>query len=116
MSNAQSFSEKFADASDQLSAKVKELIEEGNVRRIIVRNAEGTELLNLPLNGGAIVGGVLALAAPLVATVGAVATLASPLKVEIVRVNEDDVEVTEFVQITGSSETDPVDEEVQDAN
>ena len=36
----------------KLKEKLKELIHEGNVRRIIIRNAEGRTLLDMPLNAG----------------------------------------------------------------
>ena len=55
-----------------LMAKLKELIREGNVRRIILKNPEGRVLLDMPLNAGiagaallllgAAVGGILVLA------------------------------------------------------
>ena len=56
----------------KLKAKLKELMREGNVRRIIVRNSQGRTLLDMPLSAGlagalllpfwAAVGGILALA------------------------------------------------------
>ena len=36
----------------KLKEQLKELIREGNVRRIIIRNAEGRTLLDMPLNAG----------------------------------------------------------------
>jgi hypothetical protein len=59
-------------AGGKLKAKLKELMREGNVRRIIVRNSQGRTLLDMPLSAGlagalllpfwAAVGGILALA------------------------------------------------------
>jgi uncharacterized protein DUF4342 len=56
----------------KLKAKLKELIREGNVRRVIIRNREGRVLLDMPLNAGVVgaallpfwvaVGGIVALA------------------------------------------------------
>jgi len=37
---------------EKLKAKLKELIHEGNVRRVIVRNGDGRTLLDFPLNAG----------------------------------------------------------------
>ena len=39
-------------AGDKLKSTLKDLIREGNVRRIIVRNATGRTLLDMPLNAG----------------------------------------------------------------
>ncbi len=43
---------------DQIVAKVKELVHEGNVRRITIKNAQGTTLVVIPLSVG-VVGAVL---------------------------------------------------------
>lgn len=43
------FQEEFEVTSDRVVAKVKELIREGNVRRIIIKNERGKVLLEFPL-------------------------------------------------------------------
>lgn len=60
--------EEFTVNSDNLVSKVQELINESNVRRILIKNAEGRTLLEIPLTAG-LVGGAFGLAffAPLVA-------------------------------------------------
>jgi hypothetical protein len=58
---------------EELLAKVRELIHEGNTRRIIVIGDDGTTLLEIPLTAG-IVGTVVA---PALVAVGAIAALAS---------------------------------------
>lgn len=58
---------------EELLAKVRELIHEGNTRRIIVIGDDGTTLLEIPLTAG-IVGTVMA---PALVAVGAIAALAS---------------------------------------
>ena len=60
--------EEFSVNSDNLVSKVQELINESNVRRIVIKNAEGRVLLEIPLTAG-LVGGAVGLAffAPLVA-------------------------------------------------
>ena len=73
--------EEFKVTGDKLKEKLKELIREGNVRRIILKNPTGRVLLNLPLNAG-VVG--LALA-PLWAAVAAVAVLATDYTVVVER-------------------------------
>lgn len=56
-----------------LLRRVKELVHQGNIRRITIRNAEGKSVLVIPLTVG-IAGAVLL---PLWAAVGAIAALAS---------------------------------------
>ena len=58
---------------DGLLAKVKELIHEGNIRRIIIKNSDGKTLIEIPLTIG-----VVGLAfAPVLAAIGALAALAA---------------------------------------
>ncbi len=68
-------------AGDQLVAKVKELIKEGNVRRIIIKNEEGKTLMEIPLTF-AVVGAVIA---PMLAAVGAVAGLVANCTIVVER-------------------------------
>lgn len=77
--------EEFKVSGEQLIAKVKELINEGNVRRIIIKNKEGKTLIELPLTVG-VVGAVLA---PVLAAVGAVAALVTECSILVER-DEDD--------------------------
>ena len=72
-------------AGNQLVERVKELIAEGNVRRLILRTQEDKLILEIPLTAGAVVGGVLTLFAPLLAALGALAALVARVKVQIVR-------------------------------
>lgn len=60
--------EEFAVNSDNLMSKVQELINESNVRRIVIKNADGRAVLEIPLTAG-LAGGAFGLAffAPLVA-------------------------------------------------
>src|SRR5687768_9761465 len=53
------FNEELEVAGSQLVERVRELIEEGTVRRLIIRNAEGRTLLEIPLSFGAVAGGAL---------------------------------------------------------
>jgi len=69
----------------QLVERVKELVAEGNVRRLIIRNAEGNTLIEIPLTAGVVVGGALTLLAPLLAALGAMAALLAKFKIEVVR-------------------------------
>jgi hypothetical protein len=66
---------------DALRDKVKELLHEGNVRRIVVRNSEGQTVMELPLTFG-VLG---AAAAPMLTAVGAISALAAHWKLEVER-------------------------------
>lgn len=66
-------SEEFKVSGKELVDKVKDLIHQGNIRRIIIKNEEGISLFELPVTAAAV--GVL-LAAPL-AAVAAIAAMVS---------------------------------------
>ena len=68
-------------SGSNLKAKLKELVREGNVRRVIVRNAEGRTLLDMPLNAG-FAGAVLL---PFWAAVGAIVALAKDFTIAVER-------------------------------
>lgn len=73
--------------------RVKELVQEGNVRRLIIKDPEGRFLLEVPLTIGVVAGGVFAMAAPVMAALGAMAALMSKVRIEVVRevdVTDDD--------------------------
>ncbi|MDH5234532.1 MAG: DUF4342 domain-containing protein [Gemmatimonadota bacterium] len=73
--------EEFKVSGSKLMAKLKELIHEGNVRRVVLKNPDGRVLLDMPLNAG-IAGAALL---PFWAAVGAVAVLATDYSVLIER-------------------------------
>ena len=72
-------------AGDQLVSRVKELIREGNVRRLIIRKSDGDVLIEIPLTAGLAVGGVTTILAPILVALGAMAGLIASFKVEVVR-------------------------------
>jgi diacylglycerol kinase family enzyme len=72
-------------AGSELVDRTKELIAEGNVRRLIIRTQDDEKLLEVPLTAGVAVGGALTLLAPVLAALGAMAALLARVKVEIVR-------------------------------
>jgi Domain of unknown function (DUF4342) len=65
---------------EQLLTKVKELVHEGNVRRIIIKQ-DGNTIVEFPLNIG-LVGAILA---PTLAAIGAIGALIAQCSIEIVR-------------------------------
>lgn len=79
-----SLSEEIVVAGSELVDFVKNLIKEGNVRRLIIKKADGAVLLEVPVTAGAAVGGALVIFTPVLAALGALAALLSEVKVEIV--------------------------------
>lgn len=77
-------SDEFELAGNQVVDRVKELIAQGNVRTIRVRSVNDDVILELPLTAGAGIGGVVALAAPGLAALAAIAGVLARVKVEIV--------------------------------
>ena len=72
-------SEEYSVDSDNLIESVKELLHEGNVTRIIVKNEKGTVLLEIPATVG-VIGVVLV---PWLAALGAIAALATNCKIVV---------------------------------
>jgi hypothetical protein len=72
----------------ELVERAKELIQEGNVRRLIIRDHEDKVLLEVPLTGSVAVGGVVVLLAPVLAALGGMAALLAHVKLEIVRTSD----------------------------
>ena len=69
-------------SGDQLVATVKDLVREGNIRRIVIKNDEGHVYLEIPLT----VGVVGALFLPVLAAVGALAAVASGLTIAVEKI------------------------------
>ena len=63
--------EEFKVSGEDIIGKIKEVIQEGNARRIIIKNEDGESVAEFPLT----VGAVGALVAPILAAVGAIAAL-----------------------------------------
>lgn len=78
---SQSIKEEFRVSGEELLAKVKELIKEGNIRRITIKNKEGKDVIVIPLTLG-VVGAVLV---PPLAAVGAIAALLSECTIAVER-------------------------------
>ncbi|MGI9356609.1 MAG: DUF4342 domain-containing protein, partial [Rhizobiaceae bacterium] len=70
-------------ARDQLVEKVKELACVGSVRQQKIRVEDGITFLEVPLNLGLAVGGVVVLAAPWLAILGAIAAMVAKLRIEV---------------------------------
>lgn len=79
------FAEEIEVAVDGLAERVKELIQEGNVRRLIIRKENGDKLLEVPLTAGVAVGSILTIIWPLVTALAAMTGLLSRVKIEVIR-------------------------------
>ena len=63
--------QEFKVSGEEVIAKIKSLVAEGNARRIIIKNEKEETIIEIPLT----IGAVGALLAPMLAAVGAVAAL-----------------------------------------
>ncbi len=80
--------EEFRVKGDELVTKIKELLHEGNIRRIIVKNESGHILIEIPLTVG-VVGGVLSAALfPVLAALGAIGAVVAHLTLVIEKRDE----------------------------
>ena len=77
-------SEEFKVNGEAVVSKVKEILHEGNVRRIILKNDKGQTLIEVPLTLG-VVGALLA---PVWAAIGAIAALAVDLTIVVEKIEE----------------------------
>lgn len=82
---ANTFKESFNLNGEQLLKKIKELVAEGNVRKITIHDKAGKELMSFPLTIG-VVGAVLA---PVLAAVGALAALIGECTISVEREGEE---------------------------
>ncbi|HSA84413.1 MAG TPA: DUF4342 domain-containing protein [Patescibacteria group bacterium] len=73
--------EEFKVNGEQLLQKIKELIKEGNIRKITIKDKKGKELISFPLTFG-VVGTVIA---PVLAGVGALAALIGECTISVER-------------------------------
>ena len=79
------FTEEIEVTGSQLVAHITKLIAEGNVRTIKVRSQNGDVHFEIPMTAGVVTGGIVALAAPWLVALGALAGMVAKLKLEIVR-------------------------------
>jgi len=79
--------ERFTVSGDQVVKKIKQLIHEGNIRRVRLIH-EGKTIIEIPLSVGAPVVAVGILAVPILAAVGAFAALVTECTIEVEKVPE----------------------------
>ncbi len=84
MSEQKVRTEEFQVSGDVLLAKIKEIVHEGNIRHIAIRNEEGRTLVDIPLTLG-VVGTILL---PQLAAIGAIAALVTKCTIVVEKVEE----------------------------
>ncbi|MBU0561650.1 MAG: DUF4342 domain-containing protein [Bacteroidetes bacterium] len=83
----------FKVKGQELLKKIEELIRQGNVRRIIIKDSNGKTFIEIPLTFGVI--GVLA--APVVTAIAALAGAVANFTIEIIK--NDDIKDADFVEV-----------------
>lgn len=76
--------EEYSVSGDDLLSKVKAIIQAGNVRKIIIKDKADKELIVIPLTAGVVV----AVLAPVLAAVGAIAALVTECTIVVERSSE----------------------------
>jgi hypothetical protein len=76
---SEAYTEEFRVKGEELLAKIKQLVHEGNVRRVIIKDRDGKTLIEFPLTFG-VVGTILA---PTLVAVGAIAALVTEATVVV---------------------------------
>jgi len=80
--------ERYKVAGERLLKKVKELLKEGNVRRITIKNDEDKTLIEIPLTFGVVGAAIF----PVWAAVGAIAALVTDCSIEVERLDAEEEE------------------------
>ena len=80
------YQEEFVVNGDAVIGKIKELLHEGNIRRISIRTEDGKSLIDIPLTVGVV--GTLLL--PAWAAIGAIAAIAARLTISVEKVEKAD--------------------------
>jgi hypothetical protein len=81
--------DEFEVAGENLLAKVREVMHEGNVRRIILKREDGSTLIEIPMTAGLAVTVLTAAFAPALVAVGAIAAVVSHVTLVVEREDED---------------------------
>jgi hypothetical protein len=79
--------EKFTISGSQLVDKIKQLIREGNIRRVRVLH-EGKTVLEIPLTIGASAAAITIIGAPVLAALGAFAALVTDCTIEVEKIDQ----------------------------
>lgn len=77
--------EEFTVSGSELLEKVKQLVREGNVRRVFIKGSDGGTILEIPLTAGVAITAITAAVAPALVAVGALAALLTQVTVGVER-------------------------------
>jgi len=83
--------ERFTVDGSQVVDKIKELIHQGNIRRVRLLH-KGRPLIDIPLTVGVSVAAVTVLAAPVLAALGAIAALVTECTIEVEKIEDSPAE------------------------
>lgn len=86
------WTEEFEISAEKLMDKIKELANEASARRVRIKAPDGDVAVDIPLSVGALAGGVMVLAAPTLAIIGALIAFFSKVTLEVVREEADEEE------------------------
>lgn len=100
MTEETTWTEEVEISGSEVVDRVKELVAEGNVRRLIIRNSDDKQLLEIPLTAGVAVGGVVTIFALPLAILGAAAALLANVKLQIVRTQDEDEKDDKDVEVS----------------
>jgi hypothetical protein len=73
--------EEFRVSGEEVTEKIKQLINEGNARRLIIQNEAGQTVIEIPVTVG-VIGAILA---PVLAAVGAVAAVLTKCTIVVIK-------------------------------
>jgi hypothetical protein len=79
--------EEFTVNGDDVVAKVRELLHEGDIRRVSIRSEDGKTLLEIPLTIGVAGAAATVIFAPILAALGAMAALITKITIVVERVD-----------------------------
>lgn len=89
MTEKHTTTERYEVNGENLLSKVRELIHEGNVRRIILNRDDGTTLIEIPLQAGVVITVLTAAMAPALIAIGAIAAVVSKVTLVVERETDD---------------------------
>ncbi|TFH06140.1 MAG: DUF4342 domain-containing protein [Spirochaetales bacterium] len=79
------WTEEFRVAGNKAIDRIKELIKQGNIRKIILKKSTGEVIKEITMTQGVAVGGLLALVAPVLTAIGTLVAFLAEVKIEVVR-------------------------------
>ncbi len=82
-----SFTEEFKITGNNIVQKIAEILNEGNIRRLVLKNKDGKVLLDTTLTIASIGGGWIFLLSPIIATIAAIVMSLKEVTLEIERID-----------------------------